>query len=81
MLAVIGERDLQVPPNENLPEIEKALKSGGNRDFTVRELAGLNHLLQTCKTGSPTEYAEIEETMSPAALQLIGDWIAKRIGK
>ena len=81
VLAVIGERDLQVPPKENLPEIEKALKSGGNKEFTVRELPGLNHLLQTCKTGSPTEYAEIEETMSPAALEMIGDWIVKRTGK
>lgn len=81
VLAVIGERDLQVPPKENLPEIEKALKSGGNKEFTIRELPGLNHLLQTCKTGSPTEYAEIEETMSPAALELIGDWIVKRTGK
>ncbi|MBI2826763.1 MAG: alpha/beta hydrolase [Planctomycetia bacterium] len=80
VLAVIGERDLQVPPKENLPEIEKALTSGGNKDFTLRELPGLNHLLQPCKTGSPAEYGQIEETMSPAALELIGDWIVKRSG-
>jgi uncharacterized protein len=78
VLAVIGERDLQVPPKENLPEIEKALKRGGNQEFTVRELPGLNHLLQTCKTGSPTEYGQIEQTMAPSALELIGDWIVKR---
>ena len=79
VLAVIGERDLQVPSKENLPGIEKALQSGGNKDFTVRELEGLNHLLQKCQTGSPTEYGQIEETMSPMALELIGDWIQKRM--
>lgn len=78
VLAIIGERDLQVPPRQNLPEIDKALKSAGNTSFTVRELPGLNHLLQTCKTGSPTEYGQIEETMSPAALSAIGDWICEQ---
>jgi fermentation-respiration switch protein FrsA (DUF1100 family) len=81
VLAVIGERDLQVPPKVNLPEIEKALKSGGNTDYTVREMAGLNHLLQHCTTGSPTEYGQIEETMSPEALALIGEWIIARTSR
>jgi uncharacterized protein len=78
VLAVIGERDLQVPPKANLPEIEKALKTGGNTDYTLRELSGLNHLLQPCKTGSPAEYGQIEETISPEALLVIGEWIVER---
>jgi pimeloyl-ACP methyl ester carboxylesterase len=78
VLAIIGERDLQVPPRQNLPEIEKALKSAGNTNYTLRELPGLNHLLQTCQTGAPTEYGQIEETMSPAALSAIGDWICQQ---
>ena len=77
VLAINGERDLQVPPNQNLPEIEKALKAGGNASVTVRELPGLNHLFQTSKTGSPSEYAKIEETFAPAALEIVGDWITK----
>lgn len=78
VLAVIGERDLQVPPAQNMPELEKALKAAGNTDYTLRELPELNHLLQTCKTGSPTEYAEIEETIAPSALELIGTWIVQK---
>ncbi len=77
VLAINGEKDLQVPPNQNLPEIAKALKTGGNDKVTIKELPGLNHLFQTCKTGSPTEYATIEETFSPTALQIVGDWIVK----
>jgi hypothetical protein len=75
VLAINGEKDLQVPPKENLAAIEKALKTGGNKNFTVKELMGLNHLFQTAPTGSPAEYAKIEETISPQALQMIGDWI------
>ena len=44
----------------------------------MKVLPGLNHLFQTANTGSVTEYAQIEETFSPAALTVIGDWIAER---
>ncbi|MDD3248415.1 MAG: alpha/beta fold hydrolase [Methanosarcina sp.] len=77
VLAINGEKDLQVPPEENLQAIEEALKAGGNKDYTVKELPGLNHLFQTAKTGSPSEYAAIEETISPTALEVIGDWISE----
>jgi uncharacterized protein len=77
VLAINGDKDLQVPPKQNLPAIRKALQDGGNKNFEVDELAGLNHLFQTAKTGSPAEYAEIEETISPVALEKIAVWIAK----
>ncbi len=78
VLAINGERDLQVPPKENLSAIAEALKAGGNKDFTTAELPRLNHLFQESKTGNVDEYGKIEETFSPAALQLISDWILKR---
>ncbi len=77
VLALIGEKDMQVPPKQNIPELEKALRAGGNPDFSVRELPKLNHLFQTCKTGSVSEYATIEETMSPAALETVAQWVEK----
>jgi len=43
----------------------------------VDELPGLNHLFQAAKTGSPAEYAEIEETMSPVVLEKVSSWIAQ----
>jgi hypothetical protein len=46
---------------------------------TTKELPGLNHLFQTCKTGAVSEYAEIEETIAPAALKVIGDWIDEQL--
>ena len=81
VLALNGEKDLQVPPKENLAEIGKALKAGGNSDVTLKEMPGLNHLFQTAETGSVSEYGKIEETVSPAVLQLMGDWILERVKK
>jgi pimeloyl-ACP methyl ester carboxylesterase len=78
VLALNGEKDLQVPPDENLKEIAAALKAAGNTDVTTTKLPGLNHLLQTAQTGAPSEYAKIEETIAPAALKAIGDWLQQR---
>jgi uncharacterized protein len=75
VLAINGSLDLQVPPALNLPAIRKALDDAGNKHFEVDELPGLNHLFQTAKTGSPSEYGQIEETMSPLALDKIANWI------
>jgi pimeloyl-ACP methyl ester carboxylesterase len=75
VLAIDGALDVQVSADENLPEIEKALKAGGNRDVTTRKLAGLNHLFQTAQTGAISEYVQIEETISPPALETITAWI------
>lgn len=75
VLALNGEKDLQVPPKENLSVIEASLKSAGNTNFITKELPGLNHLFQTSKTGSVSEYGQIEETFSVDALKIISDWI------
>lgn len=80
VLALNGGRDSQVPPRENLGSIEQELKTGGNRDCTVRELPGLNHLFQTCNTGATSEYIKIEETIAPVVLQTVSDWIIARTG-
>ncbi|MDO9554120.1 MULTISPECIES: alpha/beta hydrolase family protein [Rhodonellum] len=79
ILALNGEKDLVVTPKENLSGISNALKKGGNTNVTVRELPNLNHLFQNCETGSPAEYAKIEETFSPIALKEMADWILKQV--
>ena len=78
VLALNGELDLQVIPDQNLPEIEKALREAGNKDVTLRRLPGLNHLFQPATTGAPAEYATIELTMDPAVLDMVTQWIAER---
>jgi dipeptidyl aminopeptidase/acylaminoacyl peptidase len=75
VLAINGSKDLQVPSQVNLNAINAALTKGGNTDFKVKELEGLNHLFQECNTGSPMEYAVIKQTFSPTALDEIYKWI------
>lgn len=78
VLAINGEKDTQVSPEQNLPAIQSALKAGGNTSFAIVELEGLNHLFQNARTGSPSEYGEIEETIAPVALNTMSDWILER---
>lgn len=76
VLALNGSNDLQVPAKENLDGIRKALAK--NKNVTVKELPGLNHLFQEAKTGLPQEYGTIEQTFSPAALAEISNWIGRQ---
>lgn len=80
VLAINGSKDLQVPTEPNLRLIEEALIEAGNTSITLVEISNLNHLFQTAWTGSPDEYYLIEETMSPYALQVIGDWLLEVTG-
>lgn len=80
VLALNGSRDVQVTSRENLGGIEQALTAGGNADFSVRELPGLNHLFQHCTSCTVAEYGQLEETFSPSALEAIADWLRTRTG-
>lgn len=75
VLVLSGSLDLQVSSVQNLPLIRKALGEAGNKHVEVEELPGLNHLFQNAKSGSPAEYAQIEETMSPSVMYRITRWV------
>jgi len=78
VLAMNGSLDRQVPPVENLAAIQAALRD--DKDVTIVELPGLNHLFQTAKTGAVGEYADIEEDIAPLALECMATWINARFG-
>ncbi len=70
-LLLNGSKDLQVIASQNLPGYEKIIAEHGKTNLTLRELPDLNHLFQHCETGSPNEYFEIEETISPEVLEMV----------
>lgn len=78
VLALFGEKDLQVEPRVNAEAVRAVLASAGNPDHEERILPGLNHLFQHATTGGVDEYGTIEETFAPEALVAIGDWITAR---
>jgi uncharacterized protein len=79
VLVLHGAKDTQVDPMQNMPANQAALARGKNPDATVRVVPGVNHLFQDCSTGYFAEYATIDETISPAVLDIIGDWIEMHV--
>jgi uncharacterized protein len=77
VLALSGDRDLQVDSTENVPLLRKASETSENKDFTVVEVAGVNHLFQTAPSGSPALYGAIEETMAPQVLTAVTSWVTR----
>jgi pimeloyl-ACP methyl ester carboxylesterase len=79
VLALNGTEDIQVVANTNLAGIEAALKKSKSKSYLVKPLPGLNHLFQLCKACTIAEYAQLEETFSPAALVEINNWLNKNV--
>ena len=73
VLALNGANDSQVISSLNLSAIRQLLPK--SKKNLVKEYPELNHLFQHCTTGLPTEYGQIEETISPEVLQDIVEWI------
>lgn len=73
VLVMNGEKDLQVIASPNVEAIKGNLPK--NKKSQVRIYPGLNHLFQECTTGLPTEYINIEQTISPIVLEDIAAWL------
>ena len=74
VLAINGTLDLQVWHDQNLPEIEKAMKDAEG-PLTVIRYDGLNHLFHPASTGGIEEYMTIETTIDEQVLIDITGWI------
>ena len=79
VLALNGDKDVQVPATENLQGLTAAFKAAGNSRVVVKKLPNLNHLFQTVVPGGPTDYGQIEETFAPDALAEISDWLKAQV--
>jgi pimeloyl-ACP methyl ester carboxylesterase len=73
LLAINGEKDLQVPPKINLDNFSQWITS----PLTIKQYPDLNHLFQHAETGLVSEYGQIEETISSDVLEDITQWILK----
>lgn len=78
VLALNGEKDIQVDAAMNLTAIKQRIAGNGNKNVTIKVYPKLNHLLQTCEKGTLAEYGELEETISPEVLEDMKEWILKR---
>ena len=78
VLALSGQFNTLIPGRQNLSAIREALQKGGNKDFTVQELPGLNYLFQTSETGKMEDFVKVKETISPKVLEMLNEWLQKR---
>jgi uncharacterized protein len=78
VLSLNGTLDLNVPAKENQDAIRTAITKGGNQNFRIIEMEGLNHSFQECKTGTLKEAKELEQTISPKALAKILQWMKEQ---
>ena len=79
VLALNGEKDIQVIARSNLAGIKKSLQKSKSPQYDVMEIPGVNHLFQTCIKCTADEYGELEESFSPKALEIMGNWLNKNV--
>ena len=72
VLALNGDKDVQVIANQNISALEQHIPA---EQLTTKIYPDLNHLFQHCNTGMPNEYYQIEETIAPEVLKDIASWI------
>ena len=77
VLAINGSLDSQVTSKENLAGIKSSLEKAKNKSFEIIEFPNLNHPFQEAKTGAVSEYAQLEQTISPTVLDKMSSWILK----
>lgn len=79
LLAIYGEKDLQVPAREHSQALRQLLPKDAAGRQEILVLPGLNHLFQEARKGTPEEYATIEQTMSPKVLDAISGWLLQNV--
>jgi len=77
VLALFGERDLQVPAQQSADAIRRLFASERSALLTTRIMPELNHLMQPAATGLLAEYRRIDTTIAPAVLDAIASWMGQ----
>jgi pimeloyl-ACP methyl ester carboxylesterase len=78
VLVLYGAKDVQVPASENMAAARALVHADGKSDWTIREIAGMNHAFQRCETGTPDEYAAIGHVMADEVVEEVAAWIGAR---
>lgn len=70
VLALFGEKDIQVAPGKSAVRMDEALKQAiCVKAFEIKVYPGLNHLFQEAETGLVDEYRSNTQTLSPLVIE------------
>lgn len=79
VLALFGEKDVQVIVPDNNEALEKLVKDNNLRNFTVKVMPNLNHIFQESVTGMLADYGRTEyPAMNDDTLKMVYDFISKQ---
>lgn len=73
ILALFGEKDMQVLPDENIEVAERLNSSGA--ELEIVRIAEANHLFQKANTGMPKEYGLLDQTFVDGFILAITEWV------
>ncbi len=79
VLVLYGGKDVQAPAYENLSAARAVVAELSKSDWTIHELADMNHAFQHCETGMPDEYASIRHVMADDVAEEVVAWIKARM--
>ncbi len=79
VLALNGDKDIQVISRSNLEGITKALANSKSKVHEVREIEGVNHLFQECNSCTVQEYGQLEQTIKPEVLEIVTTWLNQHV--
>ncbi|MFN7874811.1 MAG: alpha/beta hydrolase [Pirellula sp.] len=77
-LAIWGSKDVQVDAQSNLEVLKQAVRRNPRNRVTWLMLPNLNHLLQECETGLPSEYQELRTGVALSAIDAITKWLKEQ---
>jgi hypothetical protein len=78
VLILYGAMDVQAPARENIAAAGALVRELGKSDWTIREVAGMNHAFQRCETGMPDEYPSLRHVMADEVVEEVAAWIKAR---
>lgn len=79
VLAINGNKDVQVNAEQNLEGIKSSINPKKCKVLEIHELEGLNHLFQTAEEGTVEEYYYLNETFSMDVLRIIEDFLYRNL--
>jgi uncharacterized protein len=78
VLALFGGLDNNILAEKNRAAGEAGLKAGCHTDYTLRILAGANHLLLEAKSGTNAEMKSLRGFI-PAYFDAVLEWLSKHL--
>ncbi len=75
VLALNGDKDIMVTPDENLASLDSLLSLAGNTQYKLVRMPGHNHMFQECIDCNRKEMGSLPEAISQATLDTLSVWL------